>query len=337
MLPSRPSGAHPGLPASRASGAGAHPQMSFDALKKRLVAKLEDRLDMSASKRMPQSLLRQNLRQQADLLAEQEGRGFSKTDRDRLVEEVLTELLGYGPLEELFGDPAVREVMVTGPGAVIVKREAGHWLPTSVKFRDEAHVRTVLDRIAAHADAVGAILATMATFDLKLPNGFRVIAVIPPEALGHPATAAFVRDRALPAGLAPAAGAALPAVSAPNAPASGSTSNGVLRTIPGTPTVSPRLPGSTLVPPPAPRPGGADTPAASGAHDQLTRHRTRITERLLAKLASLKVYDLSKFDAHELERIITAYVAEYAEQEKLYISDTDQGRLTLEILTSLRR
>ena len=172
--------------------------MSLEAVKRRVLAKLEERLDMSASKRMPQSLLRQSLRQQADQAADQETRGFAKADRDRLVEEVLGELLGYGPLEELFADPGVREVMVIGPGAVIARREHGQWLPTSVKFRDETHVRATLDRIATHADPIGPVMASMVVFDMKLPNGFRALAVIPPEALGQPATAAFVRERSFP-------------------------------------------------------------------------------------------------------------------------------------------
>ena len=172
MLPQRPSGSPS---AARKSGSFAYPQVPFEAVKKRVLAKLEERLDMGASKRMPQSLLRQSLRQHAEQVADQEARGFAKADRDRLVDEALAELLGYGPLEELFADPAVREVMVTGPGTVIARRELGQWLPTSVKFRDEEHVRATLDRIATHADAVGPVMASMTVFDMKLPNGFRAL------------------------------------------------------------------------------------------------------------------------------------------------------------------
>jgi hypothetical protein len=337
MLPQRPTGAQPPPSALRKSGAVASPQTNFEAVKKRVIAKLEDRLDMSASKRMPQSLFRQTLRQQVDQITDQEARGFARADRDRIIEEVLAELLGYGPLEELFGDPTVREVMVTGPGAVIVRRDQGQWLPTSVKFRDENHVRATLDRIAAHADPVGPVMASVALFDMKLPNGFRALAVIPPGALGHPASASFVRETTIP--VPPAASAAGPA--AANVSPTGSTSNGTLRTIPGGVTASPRIPGSGLITTPPPRPGVAE-PSSSGSstnlpHDPLARHRVRITERLMAKFASLKVYDLTRFDPNELSKVIGAYVSEYATNEKVYLSDTDQGRLTLEILTSLRR
>ncbi|MBM3981187.1 MAG: hypothetical protein FJ304_13040 [Planctomycetes bacterium] len=310
MPPPRPSGGFPAPSVPHRSGSVAYPQMTYDAVKNRVLAKLEERLDMSASKRMPQSLLRQSLRQHADQITDQEARGFAKADRDRIIDEVLAELLGYGPLEELFADPAVREVMVTGPGAVIARRDQAQWLPTSVKFRDEAHVRATLDRIATHADAVGPVMATMAVFDMKLPNGFRALAVIPPEGLDQPATAVFVREKTIPV---PSA-----------AP------------VPGAPAASPRAPGSGPVQTPAPRSESAATGAVA-APDLLARHRNRITERLLSKFASLGLYDVSRLDVNELRRIIGAYIGEYAAAERVYLSDTDQGRLTLEILTSLRK
>ncbi len=356
MLPQRPSGSVP--TAGRKSGLFAHPQVPFEAVKRRVLAKLEERLDMSASKRMPQSLLRQSLRQHAEQVADQEARGFTKADRDRLVDDVLAELLGYGPLEELFCDAAVREVMVTGPGTVIARRDQGQWMPTSVKFRDEAHVRATLDRIATHADPVGPVMASVAVFDMKLPNGFRALAMIPPEALDQPATATFLREASVPAPGPvvppkkdpPPSHVAPPSASSSNngtprtVPAAPSN-NGTLRTVPGSAHASPRAPGSGLITTPPPRANPNESgvslsasPSSSGAaHDPLSRHRARITERLLAKFASLKVYDVTRFDPNELRKVIAAYVSEYGETEKVYLSDTDQGRLTLEILTSLRR
>jgi len=322
MLPQRPSGPHAVPTAGRKSGPIAYPAPSFEQAKRRVLAKLEDRLDMSASKRMPQSLLRQSLRQQADQIADQEARGLSKPERDKIVDEVLAELLGYGPLEELFADAAVREIMVTGPGTVIARRDLGQWMPTSVTFRDEEHVRAVLDRIATHADAVGPVMASMTVFDMKLPNGFRAVAVLPPDALGQPATAAFLRESTIPVPKeTPKA----------NAVAPGGSVNGTLATVSPATTPSPRAPGNDPLTTPAPRSGVAD-----GA-DPLARYRGRILERLLTKFASIGLYDVSRLDVNELRKVIGAYVAEYVTAEKIYLSDTDQGRLTLEILTSLRK
>jgi hypothetical protein len=326
MLPPRPSAQPSPSPGFKRTGSGSQPGFSYDSVKKRVLAKLENRMDLGASKRMPPSLLRQSLRQQAEALTDVDARAFSKADRERMIDEVLSELLGYGPLEELFADPGVREVMVTGPAMVIARRDQAQWLPTSVKFRDDAHVRAVLDKIAAHADAVGPVMTSVAAFDMKLPNGFRALAVIPPEALGAAATASFVRETAVPAPTAVPAAAASP---------TGSTSNGTLRTVPASVMASPRQPGSALLNVPASGPGLGDS-HPSGP-DPLIRYRNRILERLLKKLASLQVYDVQKLDAHELEKIVAAYVSEFGETERIYISDPDQARLTLEILTALRK
>ncbi|HEY1190277.1 MAG TPA: hypothetical protein VGE74_21775 [Gemmata sp.] len=344
MLPQRPSASTTPSSAARKSGPIGFAPVPFEVAKKRVLAKLEERLDMSSSKRMPQSLLRQSLKHHAEQVVDQEARGFAKPDRDRLVDEALRELFGYGPLEELFNDPTVREVMLTSPNVVIARRDLGQWLPTSVKFRDEGHVRATLDRIATHAEPVGPVMASTTLFDMRLPNGFRALALIPPDALGLPATVSFLRESTIPVPVAPGASAVPKDATAalPNLPATSSASPALkgppastpgLSLRPGSITASPR-PGSGLIATPAPRPPG--DPSAS-AVDPLVRHRARILERILSKFAALKVYDVSRLDITELRKVIVAYIREYAETEKVYLSDADQGRLMLEILTSLQR
>lgn len=331
MLPKRPSGSLPVPPVGRRSELPPLSQTQlFETARKRVLARLEDRLDLSSTKRMPPSLLRQSLRQQAEQVAGVEARSLSRPDRERLIEEVLIELLGYGPLEELFNDASVREIMIAGPGVVIVRREQVHWLPTSVQFRDEAHVRATLEKIAAHAETIGPEITSVAMFDVKLPNGFRVLAIIPPEALEQSATATFIREVVVEAPKEPAAGIH------PALLASGSASAGTMRTGPGTVTASPR-PGSGSRPsplPPGSRSSATDPPVAT---DPLVRHRHRILDRLFAKLAALKIYDIQKLEITELRKVVAAYIREYCEDEKIYLSETDQGRLMLEILTAMNR
>jgi pilus assembly protein CpaF len=317
MLPPRQPAAGP-LSAARAYAAQ---PMTFDAVKDRLLAKLEDRFDMSSSKRMPQSLLKQSLKQTADQLADIEARGFAKADRDRLVEAVLIEFLGYGPLEELFGDAAVREIMVAGPAAVIARRDSAQWMPTSVRFRDEGHVRATLDKMATHADAVGPVMASMAAFDVKLPNGFRAIALTPPDALGLPATAVFVREKTIPQPASKDSSGARPGL--PPQPKSHPPA--------GVPAAAAPKPGSGLLRTPAPR--GPESQQFS----PVTRHRNRVLERILTKFASAGVHDVSRFDATELQRIVSAYVTEYTKVEKVYLNEADSDRLVLEVLAALRQ
>jgi hypothetical protein len=276
---------------------------------------------------MPSSILRQSLRTHAEQLAEVEGSRLTKPDRERLVEEVLAELLGYGPLDELFRDPTVREVLVTGPHVVLARKDTAGWLPTSVRFRDEAHLRAALDRLATHADPVGGVTASVNTFDLKLPNGFRAVAVIPPEAVGQPASVAFVRVESpapvqTPEPVGSPSGRLLNSTT--TRPLSGSTAPAVART------------GSGTSPTPQPRPSPLEhTP--SGTRDTLGPYRKPILERLIAKLASHGIYDLQRVEASELRKVIAAHIAEYCSKERIYLSDADQGRLTLEILTTIQR
>jgi hypothetical protein len=323
MSPSRPSGSI--APAARTPSPLASSQgHSFEAVKARVVAKLEDRLNPGASKRMPSSVLRQSLRAHAEQLAEQEGGRLSDPDRGRLVEEVLAELLGYGPLGDLFADATVREVMVVGPHAVLVRRDTAGWLPTSVRFRDESHLRAALDRLATHADPVGGVTASVNLFDLKLPNGFRAVAVIPPEAVGTTASVAFVRTEANPPPLA-----AEPIDRLSGRLLNSSATRPLSGSVP-VPAAQPCVTGPTPIPRPSPL-------ERTSAGDPLTRYRKPVTDWLIAKLASRGVYNAQRVEIAELRKMILAYIAEYCEKERIYLSEADQGRLTLEILTTVQR
>ncbi len=335
MASLRPTAANSTANPSRKSGVIPHGHaQSFELIKTRVLTKLEDRLDPSTSKRMPGSLFRQSIRQHAEQIAEQEARGLARSERDRLVDVVLADLLGYGPLEELFKDPTVREIMVTGPQAVIVRRDQSQWLPTSIKYRDEEHVRWSLDKLSTHADPIGGQINSLNLFDLQMPNGFRVLAIMPPLALGQPATASFIRTETAPAstdsGAVPSPSSyrlsGLPTIS---------TSVATNKPIPGTISASPR-PGSGSVNTAPPRNTTSDSVATNGI-DHLARYRNKIIERLITKMSSLGVYDLRKVEMTELRRIVTVYVREYVEKEKIYLSETDQCRLMLEILTAMQR
>ena len=262
MSTQRPSGP---AAAARLSGSVAFDKSpTYEAIKARVVSKLEDRLNPAASKRMPASILRQSLRTHAEQIAEQEGNRLPKLERERLVDEALAEVLGYGPLDELFKDPSVREVLVADPHAVLVRRDTAGWLPTNVKYRDEAHLRSTLDRLATHADPVGGVTASVNLFDLKLPNGFRAVAVIPPDACGQPPNVAFVRVEANPPALA--------ADSAPTTLSGRLLNTATSRPLSGAVSAASTRPTTTTGPTPQPRPSPLEfTPA--GESESIVRGR----------------------------------------------------------------
>lgn len=110
-----------------------------------------------------------------------EGRVFGDAELLDVVRMLRSEIVGLGPLEPLLSDPAVTDVLVSGPHQVWVDRGTG-LEPAGVRFRDEAAVRRLAQRLAA---AAGRRLDDAAPWaDVRLPDGVRLHAVLPPLAPG---------------------------------------------------------------------------------------------------------------------------------------------------------
>ncbi|HOU45144.1 MAG TPA: CpaF family protein [Anaerolineaceae bacterium] len=105
---------------------------------------------------------------------------LNREERVRLLESIISEITGYGPLEPLLNDPEITEIMVNGANDVYIER-FGLIESTLVKFEDEAHLRRIIDRIVAPIGRRVDEASPMV--DARLPNGFRVNATIPPLSL----------------------------------------------------------------------------------------------------------------------------------------------------------
>jgi pilus assembly protein CpaF len=114
---------------------------------------------------------------------DEERRILPDAQRRAIVQSVVDETLGFGPLEALLRDPDVTEVMVNGPDAVFVER-AGRIAPAHVRFTDGAHVLHVIDRILSPLGRRVDEASPMV--DARLPDGSRVNAIIPPLSLQGP-------------------------------------------------------------------------------------------------------------------------------------------------------
>jgi pilus assembly protein CpaF len=101
-------------------------------------------------------------------------------ERIELQQEIIDELLGLGPLEDLMRDPAVSEIMVNGFDTIYVER-GGRITLTDRKFNDERHLRTIIERIVAPLGR--RIDESSPMVDARLPDGSRVNAIIEPIAL----------------------------------------------------------------------------------------------------------------------------------------------------------
>jgi len=101
-------------------------------------------------------------------------------ERSSLQQEIIDELLGLGPLEDLMRDPKVSEIMVNGPNVIYVER-GGKLTLSEKRFNDERHLRTIIERIIAPLGR--RIDESSPMVDARLPDGSRVNAIIEPLAL----------------------------------------------------------------------------------------------------------------------------------------------------------
>ncbi len=113
----------------------------------------------------------------------QTGLDLPESHRVEIFRSVIDDLTGYGPIQPLLDDPEITEVMVNGPEQVFVER-AGKLIKTRIRFKDNEHVRRVIERIILPLGR--SIDANSPTVDARLPDGSRVNAIIPPVAIDGP-------------------------------------------------------------------------------------------------------------------------------------------------------
>ena len=107
----------------------------------------------------------------------------SRVERSRLMDMLLADILGYGPIQPLLDRDDITEVMVNGPKQVYYEQK-GKLILTDVKFIDDAHVLQIIDRIVAPLGR--RIDESSPMVDARLPDGSRVNAIIPPLSLVGP-------------------------------------------------------------------------------------------------------------------------------------------------------
>src|SRR5215471_10631439 len=103
-------------------GGGAQSSKSFEELKRIIHAKLVDKLDLSRVSDLAGETLRREIRMVVERLCNTENPLLNRMERERLIDEVLDETFGFGPLEMLLKDPTVSDILVNGPHKVYVER-----------------------------------------------------------------------------------------------------------------------------------------------------------------------------------------------------------------------
>ncbi len=169
---------------SRANGAaaesGGHQNQE---LKFSVHRKLLDRINLEAVYAMPGERVRQEVRPSVAKLINEEKTPLSLAEKDQLIEEVLDEVFGLGPLEPLLRDRTVSDILVTTPRLIYIERR-GKLERTNIEFKDDAHLMRIIERVVSRVGR--RIDESSPMVDARLPDGSRVNAVIPPLAVDGP-------------------------------------------------------------------------------------------------------------------------------------------------------
>ena len=158
-------------------------EVDFETLKTIIHSKLVEKLDLSRLGDLEGETLRREIRLVVEHLCDTENSLLNRSERERLIEEVLDETFGYGPLEILLKEPGVADIMINGPKNVFIEKH-GRIVRSDVTFRDNAHLLQILDRIVSRVGR--RVDETTPMVDARLPDGSRLNAIIPPLALDGP-------------------------------------------------------------------------------------------------------------------------------------------------------
>lgn len=147
-------------------------------IQQKLIAELDPSMDVTKT-----SEVRSTIQEMFETMLLQEQIVLTRSEKKRLFEQIVAEILGYGPLEEYLNVEGITEIMVNGPKHVYVER-AGRVQRVNTTFEDDEHLMRIIERIVA---PLGRRIDEGAPMvDARLPDGSRVNAVIPPISLVGP-------------------------------------------------------------------------------------------------------------------------------------------------------
>ncbi len=155
-------------------------QQQFEDVKRRIHTKLVDKLDLSRVGDLKGDTLKREIRMVVEHLCDVEETLLNRQERERIVDEVIDEVLGLGPLELILKDPAVSDILINGPKNIYVEKN-GQMQKSEVEFRDGKHLLQIIDRIVSKVGR--RVDETSPMVDARLEDGSRVNAIIPPLAL----------------------------------------------------------------------------------------------------------------------------------------------------------
>jgi len=157
----------------------------YNELRTKIHDRLLDTLDLSLIDTLSKDRLQQEIRVVIEGILAKDGfhMPLNYDERESLCNEVRDEVMGLGPIEPFMHDPTITDILVNSYKQVYVERYGKLHL-TPVRFKDDAHLKKIIDRIVS---AVGRrIDESSPMVDARLPDGSRVNAIVPPLAIDGP-------------------------------------------------------------------------------------------------------------------------------------------------------
>jgi len=162
---------------------GHQPLDEYQELKRRLHRELIGKLNMSSLDGMDENRRREQVESVARRLLGESDLRLGRSDEERLIQELLHDTFDLGPITPFIVDEEVSDILVNTHRQVYVER-LGRLELTDVQFRDDAHLRQIIDRIISRVGR--RVDESTPLVDARLPDGSRVNAIIPPAALDGP-------------------------------------------------------------------------------------------------------------------------------------------------------
>ncbi|MGE5472164.1 MAG: CpaF family protein [Bacteroidota bacterium] len=156
---------------------------NYHDVKQRIHQTLLDRVDLARLQKLGPEQLSEELKFLIEQLMQEEEVALNDQERRNLVRDLRWEMLGLGPLEPLFADPSISDILVNTYRQVYVER-AGRLELTDVTFNDDQHLMKIIDKIVSRVGR--RVDESSPMVDARLPDGSRVNAVIPPLAIDGP-------------------------------------------------------------------------------------------------------------------------------------------------------
>lgn len=169
-------------PRPAATPAGRPTDRNFE-LKSQIHKKLLGVLNLERVSSLPKERLRAEIGRVVERLLEEERVPMTTAEQNRIIEEVLDEVLGLGPLEPLLKEPSISDILVNRFDKVYIER-GGKLSEVPVRFRDNAHLLHIIEKIVSQVGR--RIDEAQPIVDARLADGSRVNAIIPPLALDGP-------------------------------------------------------------------------------------------------------------------------------------------------------